>query len=485
MKIAFRADASVEIGAGHVMRCLTLADVLLSRGVETVFLCRKVDGHLGDLIRARGHGLDWLPDTGTDADGSAAALAPGAPWDYLVVDHYGLSADWERAQRSLVKRILAIDDVANRAHDCDLLLDQNLQEAGRYDGLVPADGRLLIGPRFALLRPQFAAARGAIRVGQVRRLLVFFGGVDAGGETLKALAALELLARGDLVVDVVIGQSNPHHAAIAQACGRLPGAVLHRQVEDMAAQMAAADLFLGAAGASSWERCCLGLPALVLATADNQIDQSTALAQAGAQAYLGPAATVTAEHLARALASLIELPELLIHMARQGAALVDGRGATRVANRLLAVAVEIRRAQPGDCDYVFAWRNHPETRRYSLDSAEIDWQTHSDWFARVLADPERELLIAEEDGRPVGVLRYDLEAGCARISIYLQPGLGGRGLGVRLLLAAEAWLCRERGDVQALEAEIRVDNMASMAAFQAAGFSSMRTLLRKELRDRS
>ena len=484
MKIAFRADASVEIGTGHVMRCLTLADILLSHGAMTSFLCRKVPGHLGELIRARGHGLVWLPETGTDAENSAAALAPAAPHDWLVVDHYRLGADWERAQRSLAKRILVIDDVADRAHDCDLLLDSNVQAAGRYDALLSKGCRLLIGPRYALLRPQFAAARGLVRSGQVRRLLVFFGGVDAGGVTLKTLAALELLARRDLAVDVVIGQSNPHHAAIAQACGRLPGAVLHRQVEDMAARMTAADLFLGAAGTSSWERCCLGLPALVLATADNQIDQSTALAQAGAQAYLGPAAGVTPERLARALAGLIDLPDLLIHMARQGEALVDGRGASRVANLLLADVIEIRRAQPGDCSDVYSWRNHSVTRKYSLDSAEIDLQTHSDWFTRVLADPGRELLIAEEAGRPVGVLRYDIAAGRALVSIYLQPGLGGQGLGVRLLLAGEAWLCRERSEVQALEAEIRADNTASMAAFQEAGFSSRRAFLSKELHER-
>lgn len=483
MKVAFRADASVQIGSGHVMRCLTLADILRTRGAETRFLCRQMPGHLGELILARGHALAWLPDTGSDAECSAAALAAGAPHDWLVVDHYGLAADWERTQRVVAKKILVIDDLADRTHDCDLLLDQNLQEAGRYDVLLAADCRQLIGPRYALLRPQFAAAHAQqlARSGRVRRVLVFFGGADAGGETLKALAALDMLGRSDLAVDVVIGQSNPHHAAIAAACSGLPGTALHRQVEDMATLMASADLFVGAGGGSSWERCCLGLPALVLATADNQIGQSRALAREGAQLYLGPAQAVAADRLAHALGGLIDLPDLLVHMASQGQSLVDGRGALRVADHLVAESIHLRRALPGDSAMIHAWRNHPETRRHAFVSEEIDRETHARWFQGVLSDPGRELLIGEQGERPIGVLRYDIEAGRALVSIYLVPGLTGQGWGVRLLLAGEDWLRRERADVDLFEAEIRADNAASSGAFQAAGFQLSRSIFRKNL----
>lgn len=483
MKVAFRADASVQIGSGHVMRCLTLADVLLARGARTLFLCRRLPGHLGDLVRARGHALDWLPDSGDDAEDSRAALAPGAPWDWLAVDHYALGAAWERAQRGLAKNILAIDDLADREHDCELLLDQNLQDAGRYGARLPADCRQLLGPRYALLRPQFAAARRRQvgRTGRVRRLLVCFGGADAGGETLKALAALQLLGCYDLDVDVVIGQANPHREAITAACRALPRAALHVQVDNLAALMASADLCLGAGGGASWERCCLGLPALVAATADNQLEQCAVLAEAGAQCHLGAAAALTAERWASSLACLLELPHLLKHMANQAASLVDGRGAERVANHLLVGRLGLRRATPGDSASLHAWRNHPDTRRQSFDPTEIDRDTHERWLQRVLADPDRELLIAEQDGRPIGVLRYDIEAGRALNSIYLVPGLAGQGWGVRLLLAGENWLRRQRADVSVLEAEIRTDNAASSGAFQAAGFQPVRSLFRKDL----
>jgi UDP-2,4-diacetamido-2,4,6-trideoxy-beta-L-altropyranose hydrolase len=486
MKVAFRADASVAIGSGHVMRCLTLADALRERGAEVRFVCRQEPGHLGELITGRGHELVWLPsreDLHEDACDTHAALADQVPWDLLVVDHYGLDATWEGGLRSVAKKIMVIDDLADRQHDCDLLLDQNLQAPGRYAGLVPITCQALIGPKYALLRPQFAAARQERRArdGKVARILIFFGGADAGGETLKALSALEMLGRPDLAVEVVIGQVNPHRAAIEAACRAQPNVTLYCQVDDMAERMGAADLFVGAGGASSWERCYLGLPALVLATAVNQIAQAEALGRAGAQIYFGPAQSVAPERLMRMIGEMLELPELLLHMADQARSLIDGRGADRVTNCLMTAAVTLRRAVHTDSNAIFAWRNHPDTRRHALDPGEIDRETHSRWFEAVLADSDRELLIAEQEGRPIGVLRYDIEAGRGLVSIYLVPGLAGQGWGLRLLLAGERWLRDARPEVGVCEAAIAADNAASLAVFQAAGFQPYRSIFRKDL----
>lgn len=486
MKIAFRADASVVIGAGHVMRCLTLADRLRAEGADIRFLCRPLDGHLGELISARGYEFVTLPlreDLEQDAQDCLAALSDQAPWDWLVVDHYGLGAAWERVVRGAAKKILVIDDLADRSHECELLLDQNLQPPGRYSGRVPADCITLLGPRYALLRPQFEAARKAMRPrkGRVSRLLIFYGGSDAGDETCKALGAIRQLGRADLAADVVVGPSNPHRAAIEAAIQHLPNATLHSWVEDMATLMVTADLFVGAGGTSSWERCCLGLPALVLATADNQIAQCEALARAGAQLYLGPSCSVDQERLARSIEFAIGQPELLKHMAEQGQSLVDGRGVGRVADHLLVDLLRIRRAEPSDSALIHAWRNHPDTRRHAFDPTEIERERHERWFARVLADPNRELLVAEQAARPIGVLRYDIAAGQARVSAYLVPGLAGQGWGRRLMLAGERWLRVERPDVTVCAAEIAAANTASMALFDAVGFRPYRTSLMKDI----
>ena len=374
MKVVFRADASAAIGAGHVMRCLALADALKRRGVATQFICREQPGDLCESIEAKGHGLSRLPegvaDVRADAEYSAAAFTTA---DWLVVDHYGLDVAWERAMRAQARRILAIDDLADRAHDCDLLLDQNLRPEGaaRHAGPLPVGCTPLYGPRHALLRPQFAARRAPRDRRAVRRILVSFGGADAGGETLKALAAIARLAGTPPAVDVVIGQANPHRAAIEQACQALPAARLHGQVEDMAALMAAADLAIGAGGTTSWERCCLGLPCLTIAIADNQLAPAAALAEAGGQLYLGASAQVSEDRLASALASAIALPELRAHLSRRGMELVDGRGVDRVANHLLVDRVHLRAARVEDSAALHTWRNHPDVRAQSFSDEAI------------------------------------------------------------------------------------------------------------------
>lgn len=488
MKVVFRADASVELGAGHVMRCLTLADALKARGVATQFLCREQPGHLCELIEAKGHGLSRLPapaaDARADAEHSAAAFSTA---DWLVVDHYGLDATWERSLRAQARRILAIDDLADRPHDCDLLLDQNLQPEGhaRYAGRLPAGCVTLFGPRHALLRPQFAARRATPRECRaVRRILVCFGGADAGGETLKALAAIGRLAGTQPAVDVVIGQANPHRAEIERACQALPAAKLHCQVEDMPALMAAADLAIGAGGTASWERCCLGLPCLTIAIADNQRAPAAALAEAGGQLYLGTSAQVTVDTLASALANAIALPELRAHLSRRGMELVDGRGVDRVANHLLVERIHLRAARPEDSAAIYAWRNHPDTRAQSFVGEAIAPEVHARWFAGVMTDPLRHLLIGEEDGQPLGVLRYDIDArspDLAVVSLYLVPGLAGRGGGTRMLLAGQRWLAEQHSEITHLEASIRAGNAASHGAFRAAGFTLDHAIYRKEL----
>lgn len=343
MKVAFRADASIEIGTGHVMRCLTLADRLRERGATTHFLCRPLDGHLGETITARGHGLAWLPVRASldhDAKDCLEALANEIRWDWLVVDHYGLDAAWECSMRSGAMKIMAIDDLADRPHDCDLLLDQNYQDEGRYVGLVPEKCRTLIGPQYALLRPQFARARKTTKRehGDVSRLLVFFGGSDPNGDTLNTLNVISQLDLPNLAVDVVIGRTNPNRVAIQTACRSIACAAFHIQVDDMASLMAAADLFIGSGGSSSWERCCLGLPAIVISCADNQAQLSSSLATFGAQLYLGPASTFDVTSLKQVITALSSLPELQMHLSSQGMSLVDGLGVDRVLGSFFSEA---------------------------------------------------------------------------------------------------------------------------------------------------
>src|SRR5688500_16006706 len=264
---AFRVDASTRIGSGHLMRCLALGNRLKERGSRVRFLCRELPEHLGKLLSDHGHELVRLGapvgaslSQVADAQESLHALAD-RKWDWLVVDHYAFNADWESMLRPAVRRILVIDDLADRAHDCDVLLDQNLfaDAAKRYAGKVPDRCILLLGPRYALLRAEFARLRETAvpRSGAVRRVLVSFGGVDQAGHTRRAVHALADLHIDGLQVEVVIGTQHPQRDEVVTDCGKF-GFACHVEAWRIAEMMAAADLSVGAGGSTTWERCCLG-----------------------------------------------------------------------------------------------------------------------------------------------------------------------------------------------------------------------------------
>jgi UDP-2,4-diacetamido-2,4,6-trideoxy-beta-L-altropyranose hydrolase len=353
MRVALRVDASREIGIGHFMRTLTLADELRASGAATRFISRHLPESLRSLLGSKGHELallasdsepvDELPHArflGTsqqcDARDTLAALA-GRRWDWLVVDHYGLDSRWESVVRGAARRIMAIDDVADRDHDSDLLLDQNLYAgmSARYEGRVPPGCRTMLGPSYALLRPEFRLLREAAspRANAVRRVLVFFGGGDPHDFTGHAVAALARLGSRRLEVDVVIGSENRRCEQIEAQC-RAGGFDCHVQTAKMAELMAAADLAAGAGGSASWERCCVGLPAVCVAFAQNQVDIARALDDAGACWYVGGVETATESRIEQALRSLMEDDARRVRMSATAFGLVDGRGAERVLRAL-------------------------------------------------------------------------------------------------------------------------------------------------------
>lgn len=510
MRIAFRTDSSQQIGTGHLMRCLTLADELARRGHETLFVCRDLAGNLAPLVSERGHVLislpapaasdDLTPEPGEvlahaawlvvsqaqDAEETAEALKrTSTPFDWLVVDHYALDARWETRLRPQCRRILVIDDLADRRHDCDLLLDQNLHRdmETRYQGLVPKHCASLLGPKLALLRPEFGVARRAMRPrsGEVNRVLVFFGGVDASNETFKTLEALDLIANPRIAVDVVIGRTNPHREMLEAYCAQRPQIFLHIQTDRIAELMAAADLAVGGGGVATWERCALGLPALVWAQAENQREVIHAAAEIGAL-YAPTAETVeTARQLSMHLGALLASPSLCRHVGETALSLCDGNGVQRVADRLAPVSVVLRRATIDDCDNVYLWRNHPETRRFSIDAEPITYSEHHSWFDRSLCNPHRILLIAEKQSQPVGVLRYDLDAEVATVSLYLIPGLSGKGLGSAMIESGESWLRKTHPEIAKLRAVVLEANYPSKNLFQKCGFSRHHIVLEKSL----
>jgi UDP-2,4-diacetamido-2,4,6-trideoxy-beta-L-altropyranose hydrolase len=490
MNVAIRADASLPMGTGHLMRCLTLADALRQRGGRIRFVSRHMTPDLAEMLTDHGHELKMLEGSsaagqidelvhaqwlGTsqaqDAQDTLRALSD-RHWDWVIVDHYALDARWESMLRGAARSIGVIDDIADRRHDCDILLDQNIlhDHAGPYAGKVPDHCELLLGPRFALLRDEFRTLREQARprTGTVARILIFLGGVDADNYTGRVLDAYSSLGPTGAHVDVVIGAQHPERARIETEC-RERGFACHVQTTRMAELMAAADLAIGAGGSATWERCCLGVPTLAICIAENQ---RKLIADAAFEGLLyAPQLndewrTVVARHVK----ALIENPALRNCISRKGMDAVDGRGAQRAAASLGCTALEIREAHADDSLKVFEWRNHPTIRAVSRDTGLIEWESHQRWFAGVLSATDRCLLIGQLDGLPVGVVRFDAGADEAEISIYLAPDANAAGQGRSLLLSAERWLSANRPAVRRIRAHVLGRNDRSHRLFSAAGY---------------
>jgi UDP-2,4-diacetamido-2,4,6-trideoxy-beta-L-altropyranose hydrolase len=335
----FRVDASPAIGGGHVMRCLALADAVAERGWRSTFACRDGTVETVPALGRSGHRVLTL--TGPPESEPAALAercAEGA--DLLAVDHYGRDADFERACRPWAKQILVIDDLADRTHDCNVLIDQTLDRRARdYEGLVLDSCRLLLGPSYALLRPGFAAAREkalgrrakATRVG---RILVSIGATDPHNLTAVALTGIQE-SGVDAEVDVVVGPADRSRAAIESGAAKSVSALaVYTDAEDMAGLMARADIAIGAAGSTSWERCCLGLPSLVVVAADNQRQIAAALERHEAAIVLGWHGNVTARKVAGGLAAICADPEIRSALSARAAEICDGRGASRLVEEV-------------------------------------------------------------------------------------------------------------------------------------------------------
>jgi UDP-2,4-diacetamido-2,4,6-trideoxy-beta-L-altropyranose hydrolase len=365
MDIAFRADASILIGTGHVMRCLTLAHALKKKGGECIFICRELPGHLAEQIRADGIKCVLLPppDKDDEIKGPPAHAAwAGVTWqrdaqdtrraldylspDWLIVDHYAFDTRWEEAVKPAAAKLFVIDDLADSPHVCDLLLDQNLgREARDYDGRVPVTCQRLIGPQYALLRPEFAALRPKALSERrarlphgIKNLLISMGGMDwpdATSAVLEALPQCDLPS--DTKITVVMGGMAPALDRVRERVAALPcEARLLTDVKDMARLMAQADLAIGAVGSTSWERCCLGLPTLTLVIADNQEPTAKALEQAGAAISLGLFTSAGKVSDLRERLSIIQALTTLRDYAEKAASVTDGLGLMKILEVLNA-----------------------------------------------------------------------------------------------------------------------------------------------------
>ena len=343
-------------------------------------------------------------------------------------------------------------------------IDQGLDaSAEKYRGLVPPATTLLLGPRYALLRREFLAARkrDARVATHVSRIVVSMGGSDPGNATGLAVGAA-LAGMPSAEIHVIAGPA--YSGDLSEFEDRVQ---VHRSPQDMAILLNQADIVVGAAGTSTLERAYLGVPSIVLAIAENQLDVADRLSANGLAESLGWVGCVSSSQLSNSLRSLAEDPARRQAMRDGGMRVVDGLGATRIANHL--DGVRLRLVRWSDAGRLLEWANDAETRRQSLSPETIEMGVHRNWLRANLADPRVDLLIAENGLGPVGALRLAPGwHGHLEVSINVAPGRRG-GLGTVMLKAAmRRWDRLFVG--QQLVARIKPGNLASERAFAHVGF---------------
>ena len=406
---------------------------------------------------------------------------------WIVADHYGLDARWEGkllaglSGSEAAPQLLVIDDLADRPHQSNLLLDQNFfgdATLQRYQNLVPPQCRQLLGPHYALLGPEYVLLHPLVLPRtDLRRVLVFFGGVDPSNLTGRALEALMHPALADLAVDVVLGLHSPHRQAVTEMVACRPHTNLHDLLPTLAGLMLRADIAIGAGGATTWERACLGLPSLVVAIATNQLSFSVALDQAGHLQFLGEEACVTADQICSALLD----QKTQLEPGKAATALTDGWGAPRLAMAMLGPhgAITLRPAIAADEALLLHWANDPQVLANSFSQEPITPVDHHHWFTKGLIDPNRLLLIATAvDGCPIGQIRFDrlpvsedAVVSEAKLGFSLDRCARGYGLGAELVKLGLQSMQQRWGPSTEAVAEVLSSNTAINACFVRAGFT--------------
>lgn len=480
MRILIRTDASPEIGGGHLMRCLTLAGEAARRGHSVHFIVNA--GELSQKVLAQGHSLTeqppqthqtdtstphahWLTTTWqTDASVTAKVAASFAA-DWLVWDHYGLDARWVDAVRQIAPnlRVLALDDLDDRPLGSDIVLDPAHMEGEIRKYPVPV---MLHGPAYALLRPEFAALRKAAlarRAGPVKRVLIAPGMMDAAG---LAPLALDALNGTGLKAEVVMGSMAQSVDRVREMVAYNPDWTLTLDATDMAVRMTAADLCIGAGGGTSWELCCLGLPSVVVAVAENQKMGVAILARRGAAVSLD-LGRLRSGGLGIAVTEAVANAQKMSVAAAQ---LCDGLGAGRLMDVLDA---DLRPLVLDDADLLFGWRNQPHIRAASHDKTTLIWDDHLDWVKRTIARDDGLWRVYREDGQDVGfVSAVDQGSGRWKWSFYVGAAVAPRGTGGRMLSTFLSLLA-SRPDCGEVEGEVLAENSTSRALHNRLGFTAV------------
>lgn len=501
MNVIFRTDASTEIGSGHVMRCLTLANAIRNIGGNVRFICKEHPSNLiskiidsgyevkrlsirdSDVISGSLTHYKWLGGNQKDDSQNTIDFIQPLDVDWMIIDHYAIDEYWHKKIRPYIKRILVIDDLGDRKHDCDILLDQNLgSNREKYHRLVPKNCGLLLGPKYALLRPEFAEWRDRSlkrRSNDIipKNIIISLGSVDHLNITSDIINYLsDISSLDNFVFNVIVGSQCIHLDSIREAARKSSNEInIYVDTDQMAELMAQADIAIGAGGSSAWERCVLGLPSIVFILADNQKYIAKMLQEFES--------SIVIQSIKELPVAIKKLQSSLNDYSKNAAKILDGFGTSRVVDSISLerfaittsceelIATNFNKLTKLDLLEILDARNHPNTRSWFFTKHIISREEHFAFINKLASSKTALYFHVSQNEEFVGVVSFtkiDWKKKTAYFGIYANLIKRVQFAGEKLIAAAEFII--RRMNLVLICLQVESNNNKAIALYEKKGF---------------
>jgi len=476
MNLYIRADT--EIGTGHIMRCIALAQAWQDQGGEVTFISHCGRAALRERIQGEGFrfiALDYVCPDSADLMNTLSILKNKStnqkPW--LILDGYHFTSEYQKAIREAGGRILVIDDMNHLPHyHADIILNQNIYAPDlKYH--CDDDTTLLLGTCYVLLRREFLKYQDFKRQipVQAKNILVTLGGADSDNVTLKVIEALKLLNEPDIAVRIISGPANSHQETLRKAIVSADfKAELLINPPNIPKLMAWADMAVSAGGSTCWELAFMGVPSIVLILADNQAAVAEYLRNNNIVVNIGRIAEISEKHISHSCKSLIHDSIHRKYLSEQSRILISAQGPSLIIESIHRRSITLRDVTDLDRELIWQWANDEETRKASYSQANISWDEHIRWFESVQRQKNHRFYIANNGcKKPVGQIRFTLDGKDAIVSFSVAPESRRRSYGKEILIKAAEKLFNET-NIEQISAYVKSENKLSLRVFQKAGF---------------
>jgi UDP-2,4-diacetamido-2,4,6-trideoxy-beta-L-altropyranose hydrolase len=483
--LIIRADASSEIGTGHIMRCLALAEAWQDCGGAVTFVLATSSSLLEERLSSETMKIKYLmsdPGSCTDAY-ETIRVAQDLEVKWIVVDGYHFGAEYQKIIKDSGLSLLFIDDYVHADHYyADIVINQNISAyLSLYKHYEPYT-RFLLGTNYVLLRREFLKWVGYNRIipEVARNVLVTFGGSDPENITLLVIEALKRIQINGLEVIAVIGGINQNYEILQQSVKDRNSFSIRKNVNNMPELMAWADFAISAGGTTCWELAFMGLPSLLYPIAENQKNNVRDLHSNGIVKCFEIEEILNLESSRQIITDLLISYEERASLYKNMEELVDGDGTRRIINLISAHPIQLRNVKESDCDLVYSWINDPFVRTNSFNPEKISWEEHENWFSSIISDPDTIYYIALDiQENPVGQARFKIESDEAIISVLLGTDQRGKNLGSELIRYATK-RCFNETDIKKINAYIKLENNTSLNSFLKAGYKQMKIITEED-----